>query len=339
MIKIGKSKLLASAAILLATYIFLGANFLEAKKQQRKDWKVEIPKKAEAIEEDWNVSGNSPLNSSDGKYSIYKKNDFVEVDVRRMEDSVTEEIYYLFTLEIQNTEKDNPSATGAYSIGFQHLKFQEGKSYIDDIKGSGDCCCCVLPPHKDCVTCTKKSGCTGKCLEDFLEGYDHPSWGYDHVVIHMKIYGDIEIMDPGSSKTTFGYMRRFDIWNTGESLLKGNEDYHNIVCRYRIPLEDVRVERSGPDEDNGNTWTVIINLDGSKTDCSTLPEGTKHRELCENMKGKYKLLALRETYYQGVKKKAISGKEFIDSVSRIALAARTLFKFKSKWTRVEKKEN
>lgn len=338
MIKIGKFKLLDVVAILMVASIFTVINPLEGKEQQKWEWKVKIPNETEAAESGWHLYGNSAISSSDGRYSIYEKNDFVDVDVLRMEDSETEEIYYLFTLEIQNTEKDNPSLTGDYSIGFQNLQFKEGKTYIDDIKGAGDCCCCVFPPHKECVTCTKNSGCTGKCLEDFLENYDHPSWGYDHVVLHTKIYCDIEHMDKGSSKSTFGYIRRFNIWNTGDALLKSNEDYHNIICRYRIPLEDIQVERSSEEEDGGRSWTVIVNQDGSETDCSTLPEGTKHRELCENMKDKYKLLALREMYYQGVKTKTISGKEFIDSVSRIALAARTSFKFKSIWTRLEERK-
>jgi hypothetical protein len=323
-------------SILTVVSVFFGINSLEAKKQPKWEWKVKIPNEAKAIESGWNLYGNSTIQSNDGKYAIYEKNDFCDVDVLRMEDRYTEEIYYLFMLEIQNTAKDNPSAAGDYSIGFQNLKFKEGKTFIDDIKRSGDCCCCVFPPYIECIPCSRKSGCTGKCLEDFLENYDHPNWGYDHVVIQMKIYRDIENMDPGSSENTFGYMRRFDIWNTGDTLLRGNEDYHNIVCRYRIPLEDVRVERSREEDDNGNTWTVIINQDGSETDCSRLPEGTKHRELCESVKEKYKLLGLWEMYYQGFKKKAISGKEFIDSVSRIALAARTPFKYKSTWTRASK---
>jgi len=334
MIKISSLKLFCHVSILTVAPIFLGINPLYASRQTEWEWKVKVPNKAEAIESGWNLYGNSTIQSNEGKYAVYENNNFCDVKVLRMKDRYTEEIYYLFMLEIQSTAKDNPSLAGDYSIGFQNLKFKEGQTYIDDIRGSGDCCCCVFPPNKECMECSRKSGCTGKCLENFLENTDHPSWGYDHVVIHMKIYRDIENMDPGSFEITFGYMRRFDIWNSGATLLKGNEDYHNIVCRYRIPLEDVRVERSREEDDGGNTWTVIINQDGSETDCSTLLEGTRHRELCEKMREKYKLLGLREMYYQGVKTKAISGKEFIDSVSRIALAARTSFKFQSKWTRI-----
>lgn len=317
--KLSSLKSFGFLSILMGAFVVVGINYLESKESLKWDWIVEIPNLAEAQNEGLNLYGYDNR--------IYERNDFVAVDVRRQEDGETGEIYYAFLLKIDNTEKDKSNSYGYYWIGFRNLAFAWCINYYD-MGGEGPCRCCVFPnsQYSKGISCSELRcggfGGTGyKCIENFLTSHKHPSWGYDHVSITMHIYCDIEAIPTPGSVITECYMRRLNIWNTAETLEKGYEDYHNIECHYVFPLEDVEVIRS----EDGNTWTVIVDQDG----------GPSKRE---DMIGKYKLLAFRESYFQGIKKTSgKSGREFISSEYHGALGGRTIFRFKSIWTRFEEK--
>ncbi|MCK4789514.1 MAG: hypothetical protein KAV87_37580, partial [Desulfobacteraceae bacterium] len=155
-------------------------------------------------------------------------------------------------------------------------------------------------------------------MKEFMEKYNHPSWGYDHFSLRIIVYYDIEAMEIGSSVDNLdGYMWKLNIWNTGDTLLSGDEKYHNIVCDYRFPLEGIEVERSGENE-----WTITVDQ------CGVNVEGSCPTELS----GRY--IVFNETYYQGVEKqKGKSGRTYIDAEYRKAVGSATAFKFITKWTR------
>jgi len=317
---LGKFKLFGLLIFLSVVLVFAGVNFLEGKKPPKWEWKVGIPDKDFVLDNPdllLNVYGNSP--TIDDGYAVYEKNDSVQMDVLRHEDSETGDVIYHVYLRVYNNNV-------GYSIGFDNLTFFGCKI------GSGceNPWCCVFPPALlPVVMPCSGLGCSGSgsggyvCMEDFLEGYDHPSEGYEVIAIRMYIFCDIEAIPSGGSVKADGQMWSFDIWNTSAPLINGNEEYHNIVCKYLHykydegvnNLEDVEIRRSA----DGNTWTVIVNQDGSPSNIPDLD---------------YKLLAFRESYQKAVKKyKGKSGKYVLDSKTCTALAARTVFKFESKWTR------
>jgi len=324
---LGKFKLFGLLIFLSLVLVFAGVNFLEGKRPGKKppkwDWKIEIPNYTVAETKGLNVYGNSLTNSDDG-YAVYEKNDSVQMDVLRHEDRETGDVIYHVYLRVYNNNI-------GYSIGFDNLAFVGCKI------GSGceNPWCCVFPPAGlpvqmpcsglDCPD-NNNSGTSYVCMQNFLQDYDHPSEGYEVIAIRMYIFCDIEdeqILPPGGSVTADGQMWSFDIWNTSAPLINGNEEYHNIVCKYLHykydegvnNLEDVEIHRSA----DGDTWTVIVNQDGSPSSIPGLDS---------------KLLAFRESYQKAVKKfKGKSGKYVLDSKTCTALAARTVFKFESRWTR------
>lgn len=314
---LGKFKLFGLLIFLSLVLIFVGIDYLEGKKPPKWEWKVGIPNFTEALSEGLNVYGNSPVNS--GSYAVYEENDYVDMTFNSSEDSNTGGFTYRLWLKIYNTNRDIDEP-GDYTIGFHNLAFGPGGTYCEHFYEGEEpcplCCCGVFPPYLDCVPCYNEGGCTGSnCLEPFMNGYNHPSWGYEFVVMRMYIYCDHEL-EPGESATTEARMWQFDIRNTTAPLPNGNDDYHNIYHPYNDRLlEGVAIERSG----DGNTWTVFVNQDGS--DSELYPE-------------KDKSFLFREFYYQGVyREKGKSGKYVLDSEDRNVLGARTPFKFISRWTR------
>lgn len=314
---LGKFKLFGLLIFLSLVLVFAGVNFLEGKKPGKKppkwDWKVEIPNLGEAESEGLNLYGNNPE---------YVNNDFVEVDSWTSEDKDTGEIHYTFSLKIENTEKDISDSVGDYSIGFRDIWFMGCKSYCF-LGGEGHCRCWVFPgtyPGVDCCVpdCSGPGSPDYRVMKEFMEKYNHPSWGYDHFSLRIIVYYDIEAMEIGSSVDNLdGYMWKLNIWNTGDTLLSGDEKYHNIVCDYRFPLEGIEVERSGENE-----WTITVDQ------CGVNVEGSCPTELS----GRY--IVFNETYYQGVEKqKGKSGRTYIDPEYRKAVGAATAFKFITKWTR------
>ena len=318
-------RLFGLVIFLTVVLVFVGINLLEAKKPPKWDWKIEIPTSETASSLLCNVYGNSP--AIDDGYAVFEKNDFVQMDVQRHEDNETGDIIYHVYLRVYSNNE-------GYSIGLQNLEF------IGCRIGSGceDPWCCVFPPaelpvYMPCsgLNCFGVDGTGYLCMQDFMEN-DHPNFGYDVIAMRMYIFCDIEneqVLPPGGSITADGQMWSFDIWNTEAPLINGNEEYHNIVCKYLHydydegvnNLEDVEIRRS----EDGNTWTVFVNQDGSQS--NYYPDLD------------YKLLGFRESYQKAVKKyKGKSGKYVWDSEDCTALGARTIFKFESKWTRFATKQ-
>jgi len=301
--KFGKFKLFGFVIILTGALVIVGINYLEGKKPQRWDWIVEIPNLAEAQNEGLNLYGNNP--------AYDEKDDFIEVDVSRRENIDTGEISYVLRLEIYNTNQADPSLTGTYSIGFRDLVFRGCMVWPDECE---NCICCNFPTSEDWDYCINLE-CDGLdspdyvCLRDFLiYEHGHPSFGYDHFVLTIRVYNDIEnSLDPGTQVTADTYMYNLDVWNTKDALEIGDEYFHNVTSRGW--LRGTVIERI--DE---NRWAVTVSQE---------------------------LVPFYEGYWKEEKEeRGKSGKYFTRSKYYDVLGARTKeefpFKFRTIWTRYER---
>ncbi len=326
---LGKFKLFGLLIFLSVVLVFAGVNFLEGKRPGKKppkwEWKVGIPDETEATGLDCNLYGNSSDLSEEG-YLIYERNDFVDVEYWTSEDKDTGEIHSTFSLKLENTNKSN-SDPGDYSIGFRDVRFRGCKSYCSQ-GGEGPCRSGVFPNYSPtpagvdcCVADCSGPGSSGYgVMKEFMENNAHPSFGYDHFILRFWVYTNIEDID--ESWTGEGYMWKMNVWNTDDTLLSGDEKYHNIICQYSIPLEGVLVERSGENE-----WKITVDQ------CGEHVSGTNEcQSSLTNNSGRY--IAFWEFYNQGIEKqKGKSGKSSIESERRWALGASTAFKFITRWTR------
>ena len=254
--KYNRFKVLSLVTILVIVLVFVGINALEAKKPPKWEWKVGIPNKLLAQPEACNLYSNPHGNGIPGGqgYITYEKNDFVEVEFWTSEDKDTGEFHSVFSLKIENTEKGISNDPGYYSIGFRDVWFMGCKSYCF-LGGEGPCKCWVLPNYGLAgVGCDVPLCCgpTDECgsdgfwiMQQYMQDSAHPRDGYDHFGLRFWVNTDIEAIDVGNTWEGEGYMWWLNLWNTGETLLEGNEDYHNVICDYTIPLEGVQVYRSG----------------------------------------------------------------------------------------------
>lgn len=323
--KLGKSKVFVLLIFLSVALVFIGINLLEAKKPPKWNWKVGIPNEPLAQFEGCNLYGNPHGNQVPGDqgYITYENSDFVELEFWTSEDRDTGEFHSVFSLKIENTEKDTEDP-GYYTIGFRDVWFSGCKSYCS-LGGDGPCKCWVLPNYGlsgvgCCVPDCNGPGSGGFwVMQQFMQDSAHPRNGYDHFGLRFWVNKDIEDIEVDDTWTGEGYMWWLNLWNTGETLIEGNEDYHNIVCDYTIPLEGVQVYRLGEDE-----WIITMDQCG--------PEGRDCEPSMHGHSGRY--IVFWESYYQGIEKqKGKSGKTYIDSERRRALGGATKFKFQTKWTR------
>jgi hypothetical protein len=333
--KLGKFKLFILLIFLSVALVFVGVNFVEAdkpdnpgKKPPKWEWKVEIPNEDEAVANGCNLYGNN---------EIFENNEFVEVEYWTYEDTDIPEFNSVFSLKIRNTEKDSSMDPGYYSIGFRDLQFIGCKSYCF-LGGEGPCRCWVFPnsPYPEGVDCSADGNCelinccgpTSECgsdgfwvMEDFMEDYAHPCYGYELFGLRFWVNTDVEAIEIGDTWEGEGYLWWLNIWNTSDILLDGNEKYHNIVPQSSLPLEGAKVYRSGENE-----WVITVDQ------CGQYFEGGECPPSAHGHSGRY--IAFWETYYQGIEKPiGKSGKSKIESQTRRALGAATPFKFITKWTR------
>jgi hypothetical protein len=337
--RFGKLKLFGLVAFLTAALIFVGIDYLEGKKPPKWEWKVGIPDIELAGQEDFNCNlyGHSPTANKDSEgYIAYEKNDFVDVEYWTSEDKDTGEIHSTFSLKLENTEKGISDDPGDYSIGFRDLQFTGCKTYCSQ-GGEGPCRSWVFPNYSltpagvDCCTpycCGRIDPATGcysdgfKYMQEFMEEYNHPSFGYNDFSLRIIVYCDIEDIEQDDPVTVDGYMWHLNVSNTGDTLLSGDEKYHNIVCAYWILLEDVLVERTGENE-----WKITVDQ------CGFNDPGENNCASKYGHTGRY--IVFYEYYNQGIEKPiGKSGKSKIDSEKRWALGAATPFKFITKWTRL-----
>jgi hypothetical protein len=310
--------------------VFVAIEMLEAKKPPKWEWRVGIPNEILAESEGCNLYGNPHGNQVPGSpaFVTYENNDFIETKFWTSEDKDTGEFHSIFSLKVGNTEKGLSDAPGYYSVGFRDVWFSGCKSYCF-LGGEGPCMCWVLPNYGlsgvDCcvpLCCGKTDECGSDgfwVTQQFMQEFAHPSYGYDHFGLRFWVNTDIEAIEEGDYWEGEGYMWWLNLWNTGETLLDGNEDYHNIVCDYTIPLEGVRVDRTG-----ANEWIITVDQCG--------PEGVNCPPSMHGHSGRY--IVFWEAYSQGIEKQiGKSGKTSIEAENRRALGGATKFKFQTKWTR------
>jgi len=321
--------------VFLALIFVLGGIILpEAKRPPKWTWRAGIPNEPMATQMACNLYANPHGNQGPGSpgYITYASNDFVEIDFWTSEDKDTGRFHSIFSLKIRNTEKGVSEDPGYYSVGFRDIWFSGCKTYCY-LGGEGPCRCWVFPNYGlNGVDCCVPLCCgpTAECgsdgfgiMKQYMETSAHPRDGYDHFGLRFWVDTNIESIGVGDTWTGEGYMWWLNIWNTGETLVTGSEQYHNIVCDYTIPLEGIQVYRAGQNE-----WIITIDQ------CGPYVEGEECPPSAHGHSGRY--IVFWETYYQGIEKQVgKSGKTSIVSEYRPALGGATRFKFQTIWTRTQ----
>jgi len=211
--KFGKLKLLGLVAILTGALVFVGINYLEAKKplKQAERWMAEV-----------SISDGSDFNLF-GDGSPYENNEFVQAYIRK-DVHRKRGLYYSFWLKIIN-DNIEPNESGSRWIGFQDVPFDPTySSYPEENPGTP----CILPGD-ECVL----SGAP-YCMECFLNNNCHPSWGYWRVFIHFTIFYDIEsLIWPGGSEVLTGSPSsvHISICNDYPIIpIDSTDIYHEVFC-------------------------------------------------------------------------------------------------------------
>jgi len=327
------ARLFGLVMCLAVALVLFGTSQLDAKKPPRWEWKVAIPNALAAETTGCNLFGSDGTFPKTGGDITYLNNDVVEVESWTNEDPENGR-YTAFSLTI---------SPGGNTVGFRALDFQGCKSYCLR-GGEGDCLYQVFPvfppiplenagavcndePYEDCCPPDDgRCGATGySIMKAFMEqpyGYPtydyHPTTEYKNFSLRVIVYTDIDSITESVPYKGEGYLWRLNLWNTDEIMVAGNEDYHNTVPAYWIPLEGVVVERTGDDE-----WTMTVNQCGLPAGAECLPSEHGHS-------GRW--VVFWETYYQGIE--ILKGKKTrLESEYRWALGTGTPFKFITKWTR------
>jgi len=219
----GKSKRLSLLILLMAALVFMGINFLKAKKPQQWDWEVEIPGEGS----DFNLYGYSSC--------IYQTEGNVSVGAKKFKGGPTTG-YYL-SLDIINAQ-EYPTCEEELTeekIGFQELDFS---SYEVDEDY------CYFPTSDVC-------GVTApECMKCFLEKYPHPNCGYYSITLLIRVDYDIEKIGIDEEVSSSGRVY-IDVRNTFDVLEYDEEKYHNIYSATDVNLDIY--------SDATNTWTIEVN--------------------------------------------------------------------------------
>jgi len=219
--KFSKLKTFGLVFILTGALIFIGINFLEAKKPPEVQWEVTIPTLNEALTSGYNLYGTNGGSYVDD--DTYVK---VSVEKRRGKDP-----YYLFKLKLYNWDGttclpgDVYPKPGEFTIGFQGIVLNPEVEYPDEGPCGFPVCSELGEPS---------------CMECFLNNYEHPSswacvWcetherlenrGYQRVYLQIKVFDDIEnIEGTGNTVRTGLYMAV----STRIILADGQDYWHDI---------------------------------------------------------------------------------------------------------------
>lgn len=225
----GKSKRSGLLILLMAALVFMGINFLGAKKPQQYTWTVKIPTTSK------NLVG----------YQVEYSN---RVGAKKYKGGPTTG-YYL-SLDIINTQDDDTCDAGLNReiIGFQGLYFSEDDTEVDE---DGSYCYFPpsFPPPGVDPTC---SDTPAECMKCFLENYPHPNCGYYSLTLLIRVDCDIEdITEDITNPASCSGKVYIDVRNTFDVLEYDEEKYHNIYSATDVNLDIY--------SDATNTWTIEVN--------------------------------------------------------------------------------
>ena len=325
--KLGKFKLFGLLIFLSVVLVFVGINFLEAKRTPKVQWKVAIPALEEAEEYGYNLYG-ARFNGA-GEFV----NDDADVNVMGEKKRSRKDVYYEFRLWLINTNErvtsycpEEPETVerpieynypGLYTVGFQGIFLNPIVEHPDE--GAT----CLFPPmtdipHPSCSVLGEPF-----CMQCFLNEWEHPSswacmWcenhdrsenrGYRAAYVQIRIFDDIEeypILEEIPAEIGL-----YSSVYTGYAFEKVQDFWHEIEIHRPVePVEVIYVaDVTRLDEDS---WEIIF---------------TEETEV-----------VFEETYKElvgEVKPKGRSGGIHTGSVELTTMIATAdHFKFKTTWTR------
>lgn len=189
--KLQNFKLFGFLSIVIVILVFVGINFLEAKKPPQKaaNWGVWLPNEGDALISELNLYG---MGTEIDGYTYWNDDDSISVFVKK-DYSKDRTLYYQIRLFIyQNTE-------GPWA-GFREVD-------INDDCVTGDGTPCGLPDRYPLLN-------PPVCIEQFLNEEQHPVAGYEHLMIQFYIFEDIEAMGLGQEILLYDRSwGRFFVWN------------------------------------------------------------------------------------------------------------------------------
>ena len=220
-----KSKRLGLVILLMAALVFMGINFLKAKKPQQWKWSVML--------QGYNLYGDG---------GIYENNnEDLLVMVTEGMSTINRAKVNKFILQIEST-------SGRF-VGFKDLTLYEFSS--DETLP-----CCQFPNCSNSDPCTPPS-----CMEDFLNNYPHPSWDYAGFYLVIEIDYDFEDMEKCEVVNNVPGMVQIYVINTLECLEEPSEEDHNVEFWAYDPAQGscgCYIDIKKAEEEN--TWTIYADI-------------------------------------------------------------------------------
>jgi hypothetical protein len=232
--------------LLMAALVFMGINFLGAKKPQQWEWDVYIP--GAEIGTEWNLyaydAGGNPNNGN-----TFEDSEYTFVRVKKEKNPFV--LPYSFRLWIDNDGSENSE-----KIGFRDLTLVNN----DELEPSGKCPC-SFPPNGRCPDPYEAPG----CMESFLENYPHPhtdskpDYDYQEFYLSIDVDCDIEAMTPDETISPSGRVY-ICIVKTDDLLPTGSEDLHNIVVNRDVDEANgiIKITKKGD-----NSWIIEVEDTGA----------------------------------------------------------------------------
>lgn len=271
--KFGNFKLFALVIILTGALVFVGINFLEAKKPDKPEpepeytWTVAIPGEDKALDPDYNYNLFGLSNNESNGDFIYEdqgEGDGIYVSVEKKKSGKA--AVSLFRLGVFNNIDENGDCVGwgdgPKKIGFQNIT-AEFLNFAPTVEEEYPC---FFPPTYSPYPCDDPDhgiGNVPQCMVNFLTGFlhpycagPHPECSYYCVEISIKVDCDFENITQITDTTGIVWIR---VINTFD-LQSGCEYPHNISGKHSVEVPDgsIKIMKSGD-----NTWNITV--DGTFT--------------------------------------------------------------------------
>jgi len=244
----GKSKRLGLVIILMAALVFMGIDFLKAKKPVPWEWDVLVP----GAGTDSNLYAYNAFGNSVG--NLFTDNGPIFVRVRKGKGGG--EVTYSFRLWIGNVPR-----THNQKIGFEGLDLKDNPN--PEFEPTGNCPC-SFPDYGPCPDVDPVE--IPRCMQDFLVYNLHPytdpdpdpdpDKDYKIFWLSIDVDCDIEGMNSGEANLEKPSGNVYIEINKTDSVLpEGDEDLHSIVVNRDVAEGSGIIEVTRVSD---NSWYIIV---------------------------------------------------------------------------------